>query len=50
MDQRDEIVRLDYIQRKKIEMELSRDEAILAKQRTEHGNKLQAKAMKIDSH
>lgn len=30
MDQRDEIVRLDYIQRKKIEMELSREEAILA--------------------
>jgi len=30
MDQRDGIVRLDYIQRKKIEMELSREEAILA--------------------
>jgi len=30
MDQRDAIVRLDYIQRKKIEMELSREEAILA--------------------
>lgn len=31
MDERDEVIRLDYIQRKKIEMELSREEAILAK-------------------
>jgi len=30
MDQRDEVLRLDYIQRKKIEMELAREEAILA--------------------
>lgn len=30
MDEREEILRLDYIQRKKIEMELSREEAILA--------------------
>ena len=50
MDQRDEIVRLDYIQRKKIEMELSREEAILAKQKKEHGNRIAAKHMKIDSH
>ena len=40
MDERDEIVRLDYIQRKKIEMELSREEAILAKQKKEHGNRM----------
>ena len=31
MDERDDVIRLDYIQRKKIEMELSREEAILAK-------------------
>ena len=33
MDEREEILRLDYIQRKKIEMELSREEAILAQQK-----------------
>lgn len=30
MDERDEILRLDYIQRKKIEMELARESAIMA--------------------
>ena len=30
MDERDEVLRLDYIQRKKIEMELCREQAILA--------------------
>ena len=30
MDQRDEILRMDHIQRKKIEMELAREQAILA--------------------
>jgi len=50
MDERDEVIRLDYIQRKKIEMELSRDEAILAKQRKEHGNRLQARNMKVESN
>jgi len=30
MDERDEILRMDHIQRKKIEMELARDNAILA--------------------
>lgn len=35
MDERDEILRLEHIQRKKIEMELSREEAILAQQRKE---------------
>ena len=33
MDEKDEILRLEHIQRKKIEMELSREEAILAQQR-----------------
>ena len=32
MDQRDEILRLDYIQRKKIEMQLAREQAILAQE------------------
>ena len=30
MDERDEILQLDYIQRKKIEMELAREKAIIA--------------------
>ena len=30
MDERDEVKRLDHIQRRKIEMELCREEAILA--------------------
>lgn len=32
MDQKEEILRLEHIQRKKIEMELSREQAILAQQ------------------
>lgn len=50
MDQRDEIIRLDYIQRKKIEMELSREEAILAKQKKEHDNRVNARNMKVEAH
>lgn len=50
MDQKEEILRLEHIQRKKIEMELSRDEAILAQQRKEQENKENATKMKIESH
>lgn len=50
MDQKEEILRLEHIQRKKIEMELSREQAILAQQQKEHENKLNAKEMKIESH
>lgn len=50
MDQRDEIVRLDYIQRKKIEMELSREEAILAQQQKTHENRVAARNMKVEAH
>lgn len=50
MDQRDEVIRLDYIQRKKIEMGLSREEAILAKQKKEHDNRINARNMKVDAH
>lgn len=50
MDERDEILRLEHIQRKKIEMELSREEAILAQQRKEQENKINAKHMKIESN
>ena len=50
MDQKEEILRLEHIQRKKIEMELSRDNAILAQQQKEYENKLNAKKMKIESH
>ena len=50
MDQRDEIIRLDYIQRKKIEMELAREQAILAQEQKAHENRVNAKNMKIESH
>mmetsp|Transcript_4425 Transcript_4425/g.7534 ORF Transcript_4425/g.7534 Transcript_4425/m.7534 type:complete len:98 (+) Transcript_4425:1152-1445(+) len=50
MDQRDEILRLDYIQRKKIEMELAREEAILAQEKKAFENKVQAKHMKVEQH
>ena len=32
MDERDEILKLDHIQRKKIEMELAREQAIIAQE------------------
>lgn len=35
MDKRDDIIRLDYIQRKKIEMELARENAIMAQENKE---------------
>jgi len=50
MDERDEVLRLDYIQRRKIAMHLSRDQAIEAQEKQAHANKLNAKAMKIESH
>ena len=50
MDQKEEILRLEHIQRMKIEMELSREQAILAQQQKEHENKVNAKQMKIESN
>lgn len=50
MDEREEIERLDYIQRKKIEMEFAREEAILAQQKQAHNNKINAKKMKVESN
>ena len=38
MDEKDEIERLEHIQKKKIEMELAREEAILARERKEKEN------------
>ena len=38
MGEKDEIERLEHIQKKKIEMELAREEAILAQQRNEEKN------------
>lgn len=46
MDERDEILRFDQIQRKKIEMELARENAIMAQEQKAHENKVQAKRMK----
>ena len=50
MDERDEILRFDYIQRKKIEMELAREQAILAQEQKTRDNKHNAKKMKIESN
>ena len=50
MDQRDEILRMDHIQRKKIEMELAREQAILAQEQQHQDNKNNANKMKIESN
>lgn len=50
MDQRDEILRLDHIQRKKIEMELAREQAILAQELKAQENAINAKNMKIQAN
>jgi len=50
MDEREDILRIEHIQRKKIEMELSREQAILAQQEQEMANKKNAMEMKIASH
>ena len=47
MDQKEEILRLEHIQKKKIEMELSREEAILAQERKTQANRLNANQMMI---
>ena len=49
MDQRDDIERLEHIQKKKIEMELAREEAIIAQQRKEQENHALVLKMKIES-
>lgn len=41
---------MDYIQRKKIEMELAREQAILAQEQKTRDNKQNAKKMKIESN
>ena len=46
MDERDEILRFDHIQRKKIEMELARENAIMAQEQQVRENRVQAKRMK----
>jgi hypothetical protein len=38
MSEKDEIERLEHIQKKKIEMEMAREEAILARERKENEN------------
>ncbi len=50
MDERDEILRMDHIQRKKIEMELAREQAILAQQEQHQANQANAIKMKIESN
>ena len=48
MDEADEIARLEHISKKKIEMELAREEAILAQERKEAENKAVVLKMKVD--
>ena len=50
MDERDEILRFDHIQRKKIEMELARENAIMAQEQKVHDNQVQAKKMKAQAN
>lgn len=50
MDQRDEILRIDHIQRKKIEMELAREQAIIAQEMKAQENKVNAMNMKVESN
>ena len=49
MDERDEVLRIDYIQRKKIEMELAREKAIIAQEEQKIENKKNAKKMKTEA-
>jgi hypothetical protein len=46
MEQKDDIERLEHIQKKKIEMELAREEAIQAQKRKEKENQLVVKKIK----
>ena len=48
MDEADEVARLEHISKKKIEMELAREEAILAQERKEAENKAVVQKMKVD--
>lgn len=49
MDQKDDIERIEHIQKKKIEMELAREEAILAQERKEQENHALVIKMKKES-
>lgn len=48
MDEADEVARLEHITKKKIEMELAREQAILAQELKEKENKQVVKKMKVD--
>lgn len=48
MNEKDEIERLEHIQKKKIEMELAREEAILARERKEEENHQLVNKMRVD--
>ena len=49
MNEKDEIERLEHIQRKKIEMELAREQAILAREMNEQENRQLVNKMRIES-
>lgn len=49
MDEKEEIERMEHIQKMKIEMELARQDAIDAQKRKEKENKLNADKMKLQS-
>lgn len=48
MNEKDEIERLEHIQKKKIEMELAREEAILARERKEKENHTLVNQMRVE--
>ena len=49
MNEKEEIERIEHIQKKKIEMELAREEAIQAQKRKEKENKVLVQKMQIES-
>ena len=49
MNEKDEIERLEHVQKKKIEMEMAREEAILAQERQTKENKILVMKMKEES-
>ena len=49
MGEKDDIERLEHIQKKKIEMELAREEAILARERKEKENQQLVNKMRIEA-
>lgn len=50
MEQKDDIEKIEYVQKKKIEMELSREQAIMAQEKKIHENHTLAVKVKKEVH